>query len=156
MEKKKIRIPSDTSYSVVTGTPIIIRIPKNKFNQCNYNLSTEYNYIYWKKNLPITFFINQVEDNIIKKYYEYSNYNNNNIPSINLNSLKLFEKFIFKKQVSTKIRMKESTHTIIGTLWEFQFEGWENKEIVEYILDSGLGERNSLGFGFMNLVTKLD
>ena len=27
-----------------------------------------------------------------------------------------------------------------------------NKDIIEFSIDSGLGERNSLGFGFMNLI----
>ena len=40
---------------------------------------------------------------------------------------------------------------IVGTLQEFSFEGWEDRNLVHFALDAGLGERNSLGFGFMNM-----
>jgi CRISPR/Cas system endoribonuclease Cas6 (RAMP superfamily) len=33
----------------------------------------------------------------------------------------------------------------------FSFEGWEDRNLVQFALDAGLGERNSLGFGFMNM-----
>jgi CRISPR/Cas system endoribonuclease Cas6 (RAMP superfamily) len=34
---------------------------------------------------------------------------------------------------------------------EFEFEGWEDKELIKFALDVGLSERNSLRFGFINL-----
>jgi CRISPR/Cas system endoribonuclease Cas6 (RAMP superfamily) len=46
--------------------------------------------------------------------------------------------------------MKGFEQVIIGTLWEFGFNNG-NKDLIQFALDAGLGERNSLGFGFMNL-----
>jgi CRISPR-associated endoribonuclease Cas6 len=43
---------------------------------------------------------------------------------------------------------------IIGTLWEFVFNPNLDKKLINFILDVGLGERNSLGFGFVNLKAK--
>ncbi|MEM3192943.1 MAG: CRISPR-associated endoribonuclease Cas6 [Candidatus Parvarchaeota archaeon] len=40
---------------------------------------------------------------------------------------------------------------MIGTVWEFGFEADVNRDMIQFALDVGLGERNSLGFGFMNL-----
>ena len=47
--------------------------------------------------------------------------------------------------------MKNSEQIVIGTVWEFGFEGWEDKKLIKFALDAGLGERNSMGFGSMNL-----
>jgi CRISPR/Cas system endoribonuclease Cas6 (RAMP superfamily) len=38
--------------------------------------------------------------------------------------------------------------TVIGTSWLF---GFANPELAKFALDTGLGELNSLGFGFMNM-----
>lgn len=48
--------------------------------------------------------------------------------------------------------MKGFDQVEIGTLWEFGFDTNVNKDIIQFALEAGLGERNSLGFGFMNLL----
>ncbi len=64
----------------------------------------------------------------------------------------LFHIFKFKKQISTRVFMKGFDQVVIGTLWEFSFDQHVNKDMIQFALDAGLGERNSLGFGFMNLL----
>jgi CRISPR/Cas system endoribonuclease Cas6 (RAMP superfamily) len=41
--------------------------------------------------------------------------------------------------------------TIIATYWKFLFD--EDNELIRFGVDSGFGERNRLGFGFMNINT---
>ena len=76
---------------------------------------------------------------IAKKIHKYFNIDSS-LSSVNAdaNAFQIFNKFVFKKQISTKIVMKNTEQVVIGTVWE-------------EILDVGLGERNSMGFGFMNL-----
>jgi CRISPR-associated endoribonuclease Cas6 len=50
--------------------------------------------------------------------------------------------------LGARLFINNSKQIIIGTLWEFMFEGWGNKKLIEFALDVGLGERNPLGFGF--------
>ena len=38
---------------------------------------------------------------------------------------------------------------MIGTCWSF---GIADPELAKFALDAGLGELNSLGFGFMNVI----
>ena len=66
-------------------------------------------------------------------------------------AFQIFNKFVFKKQISTKIVMKNTEQIVIGTTWEFHIQGLENIKVIQFALDAGLGERNSMGFGFMNL-----
>jgi CRISPR-associated endoribonuclease Cas6 len=67
--------------------------------------------------------------------------------------------FKFKKQTSIRLSINKFEQIIVGSIWEFIFNrinNNNNKDIIQFALDSGLGERNSLGFGFMNLMTKRD
>jgi CRISPR-associated endoribonuclease Cas6 len=69
----------------------------------------------------------------------------------------LFRRLSSKKQISTRVYVKGSYHTVIGTLWEFAFNqptSKTGKQLIQFALDSGIGELNSLGFGFMNLIKR--
>ncbi len=152
--KQKIlpKIRKNIPFKLITGTPIIIRIPSKKFNEYDYVPEKQYSYIYWRKNHPIQLFISQLENNLLRKYSEFNSmikYQN----SILHQNIGLFERFRFKKQISTRIMTNKRLHIVIGTTWEFEFEGWENAKLINFILDAGLGERNSMGFGFINLIT---
>ena len=58
----------------------------------------------------------------------------------------------FLRVVSKPIIMKEERQQVIGSLWDLEFmpqTGIEAKNF-EFAVDCGFGERNALGFGFMN------
>ena len=61
----------------------------------------------------------------------------------------------FKKQVSTKVHVHDTDVIIIGSLWELGFSDNIDESVQIFALDCGLGERNSLGFGFVNEVKYL-
>jgi CRISPR-associated endoribonuclease Cas6 len=137
------RIPDSNSFTLITGTPIIIRIPKEKYKDYGYESIYE-NFTYWKNEHPIDVFITQLTNNLLKKYAQYHD------STENYKDIKVFDTFKFKKQISTRVFMKGFELVVIGTLWEFGFNN-TNKALIQFALDAGLGERNSLGFGFMNL-----
>ena len=66
----------------------------------------------------------------------------------------IIQRFMFKKQVSTKVLMKGLLQVVIGSIWEFWFNDSSRKELIEFGIDAGFGERNSMGFGFMNIINK--
>jgi CRISPR-associated endoribonuclease Cas6 len=141
------RIPDSNSFNLITGTPIIIRIPREKYKQYGYESIYE-NFTYWKNEHPIDVFITQLTNNLLKKYTQYHTQIHDLFESYE--GIKVFDTFKFKKQISTRVFMKGFEQAVIGTLWEFGFNN-TNKDLVQFALDAGLGERNSLGFGFMNL-----
>jgi CRISPR-associated endoribonuclease Cas6 len=136
----KLKMP----VTLITGTPIVIRIPRAKYERFNIKPKYPYKYLYWRQEYPLELFIEQFEDNLRKKYRAFSGRDANNESII--------EMLRFKKQVSTKIIMKDQEHTVIGTVWEFWFNDYTHKELLRFGIDSGFGERNSLGFGFMNVI----
>ncbi len=140
---KKINVKLKNRVELITGTPIIIRIPEENYEK--YNIREEYDSVYWKKKFSFEAFIKQLEDNLYKKYNFFYNTRVNESP--------IFEQFIFKKSVVNHVVKNGMEHKVFGSLWEFNFNSLSSgqKKILEFGVDAGFGELNSLGFGFMNV-----
>jgi CRISPR-associated endoribonuclease Cas6 len=152
VQRLEVKIPTNGTFTMITGTPIIIRIPQEKYKKYGIKPAIDYEYLYWRADHPLELFISQVWENLQRKYNEYFKID---LPNrglyYNTNPFQIFDKFIFRKQISTKMFVKNTEQTVIGTTWEFLFQGLEYKDMIQFALDVGLGERNSMGFGFMNL-----
>jgi CRISPR-associated endoribonuclease Cas6 len=127
------------------GTPIVVRIPKANYAKYGINPPRDYPYVYWRKQYPFDAFIRQLEDNLFKKYNMFYGASQETFP--------LFEQFIFQKQVCNHVIINGKEVKIFGSLWRFNFNylSGEQQRIIQFGLDAGLGELNSLGFGFINL-----
>ena len=139
--------------SIITGTPIIIRIPKVKFKE--YGIEHSGKYIYWssKKGDPFEPFIKQLEENLLKKYKSFYNLTTKQIKNMESETLPLFQEFYFKKSVCNHVLIEGQEHKVYGSLWRFNFYHLNKKqqELLQFGLDTGFGEKNSMGFGFANL-----
>lgn len=134
------------SCRLITGTPIVIRIPENRYNRYHIHPDKNYNYAYWKKKYSLEAFIRQLEDNLFKKYHQFYGSTEE--------SFSMFQELKFRKQVCNHVPIHGQEIKIIGTLWEFNFHNLTKKQrkILKIGIDTGLGELNSLGFGFINPV----
>jgi CRISPR-associated endoribonuclease Cas6 len=161
VDKFSINLDSHSSVTLITGTPIILRIPRDKYSSFDNLSKNQYQYVYWRIGHPIQSFISQIQNNLLKKYSDYHELTNLMItgqekilPHFQEDGFLLFQKWKFKKQISTRVRIRGFDQIVIGTLWEMNFNiDSSNNNIVKFALDCGLGERNSLGFGFMNIKT---
>jgi len=129
---------------MITGTPIVMRVPKERY--ADYGIESKRPYEYWRPEYDFNAFVKQLSDNLVKKYNQYYNKN--------IKNQNLFEIFKFKKSVCVHRIEEEVEQKTIGSLWEFKFNHLEpeQKKILNLGLESGLGELNSSGFGFMNVV----
>lgn len=136
----------DRSCRLITGTPIVLRIPKKKFERYGIVPPKDYDYVYWRKHWPFEPFVKQLEDNLFKKYNEFY--------GGSLEEFPLFEQFMFKKQVCNHVVLGGKEVKVLGSVWEFSFGYLDGKkrDVLQFGLDVGFGEENSLGFGFMNVV----
>ena len=117
----------------VTGSPIVLQVGRN---------------IYWsRKYHSFDLFLKRLKENAIKKYNSFYNENLNFEGDI-------FDSLILKKQVAVHIRKEQREARIIGTKWIFEKRYYpkELRKFYKFILDCGLGEKNSMGFGFVNPV----
>jgi len=131
---------------LITATPIIIRIPKANYER--YGIKSDKEYVYWRPTYSFEAFIKQLEENIFKKYNEFYNSKTEEFP--------LFEIFNFKKSTVNHVVIDGKEYRFFGSTWEFIFNGLKydrkRREILEFAMDCGFGERNTFGFGFVNVV----
>jgi CRISPR-associated endoribonuclease Cas6 len=137
---KMFVVKSTSPQKVFTSTPIITRVPLERYKDYDLKLKHPFKYVFWRHTYPLEILINQLENNLSKKFFNYYKKQPNSPLS--------FNKLVFRKQLSKKLTVGSSVQTIIGTQWEFWFD--EVNELTQFALDAGLGERNRLGFGFLN------
>lgn len=147
-EIKKINVRLGKTAELITGTPIVIRIPKENYRKYRIEEKHKYDSVYWKKQHSFEAFIKQLEDNLFKKYDLFYNTEIDEFP--------IFEQLIFDKSVVNHVIKDGKEHKVFGSLWKFNFNNINSKQkqILEFGIDAGFGELNSLGFGFMNLIKK--
>jgi len=135
-EIKKFELPIGNKW--VTSTPIVL-YKDNRKNE----------YFSFERDLDFEFFLNRLKENSLKKWNQYFN-KDAKVP------FHLFENLIFKRTVVKKFRKQKKEFIIIGTMCELILPKIHSKKVVEFykfIRDTGLGEKNSFGFGFINPIS---
>ncbi len=125
----------------ITGSPIVLYKDKDRGKFIKF----------YDDNFDLMFFIQRLQDNAIKKYKAFYGEE----PVLN--------GFIFDRiaprvrngrvDVYVRIAKKGKEFLIIGTTWKLLEKikiRKEERKFYKFIMDCGLGEKNSLGFGFLN------
>jgi len=123
-----------------------MKISRERYQKFDIETGYSYAYVFWRKEYPLEMFTRQLEENLFVKYAEFTG---REISSED--ELPLIQKLTFKKQISTRISLHDTEQIVIGSLWEFSSNNDQNTELFQFGHDCGLGERNSMGFGFMNV-----
>lgn len=117
----------------ITSTPIVI-----------YEENRKNHYYSLKNTNDFAFFLERLKDNALKKYNAYHNldyYFDGN----------LFDRFEFDREVAIRVKKTDKMFLVIGTLWKnLEKFNMDDKRFYKFIMDCGLGEKNSLGFGMLN------
>jgi CRISPR-associated endoribonuclease Cas6 len=129
-----------------TATPILLRIPE--YNYDLYAVPAEERrprYVYWRPQISFEAFIKQLTENLIKKY--------NQSYGTTIGTIPLFQEFLFKKTVHTRYIIEGKSYGAAGSMWEFSWSHMDDaqRRVIEFGMDAGFGERNSMGFGFVNI-----
>ena len=132
---------------VLTATPVIIRIPERNYER--YGIpegERKARYVYWRPKYSFEAFLKQLSENLIKKF--------NDFYGTKLSEYELFERFVFRRVTATKVVIDGREHVLVGSMWEFRWDYMDEtqRRVIEFGLDAGFGERNSLGFGFVNKI----
>ncbi len=119
-----------------TGTPIVIQTDnKNSV------------YFSFQKGGNMRVFTERLKENAIKKYNAFYD------DDLSLED-ELFDLLQFRKEVSVIVKKDGKSFVVIGTLWSLLQKRIPRGygKFYRFILDCGLGEKNSLGFGFLNVI----
>ena len=92
------------------------------------------------------FLLNRVKENALKKYNAYYD------DELSLEG-EIFDRWLLKKEVAINMSLKGKNFVIIGSVWKnlekFKIPK-ELRKFYKFLMDAGIGEKNSLGFGFIN------
>jgi len=119
-----------------TGSPIVL-----------YKDNAKNEYFSFKRHKDLKFFLERLKDNAIKKFTSYYKLEKFEMDEPIFDSIKL------RKEVCVNIRKERNEFIIIGSLWKLLEKAYfrkGTKKFYRFIMDCGLGEKNSFGFGFVN------
>ena len=142
---KKFRLRPGRFIHMISATPIVVRIPEKFYGMLGIGRAKE-KYIYWRSMYPVEAFLYMVERNLIKKYNQFYN--------TDFKQSGFIREGRFKKEVAVKLRIRDKYIDVIGSIWEFYFDNppEDIRRILEFGMETGLGERNSYGLGFINIL----
>lgn len=135
---KKFKL--NLSKVLTTGSPIVL-----------YKSNYDNIYFSFKHYGDLKFFLKRLKDNALKKYNAFygAEYSFEG---------PLFDRLEFRREVAIPIVMHTKRFLIIGSTWrqlaKVNFTR-EERRFYSFLMDCGLGEKNSLGFGFINPVKEV-
>ena len=125
-----------------TGSPVVIYLDNRN------NI-----YFSFQKHGGLKFFLNRITENALKKYEAYYG------RSIKLDGplFDILEPRVRNNKVDVAIVLSKNgkKFLVIGTTWKLLMREYispRERKLYEFIMDCGIGEKNSLGFGFLNPV----
>ena len=124
------------SRSFVSGSPVVL-YADNRANR----------YFSLREGGDISFFLRRLLENSVKKYVQYTGG-----PAPDLHG-PLFDIIRFKKEVSVRVMARNREFYVIGSVWailSIDRRRSVNFDFYRFIMETGIGEKNSLGFGFLN------
>jgi CRISPR-associated endoribonuclease Cas6 len=141
IEGRRIRIldcrlvQAHVSGRFISASPIVL-----------YEDSRNNQYYSFNRNRNLCFFLERLKENAEKKYNAFYG------EELKLEG-NIFDKLVFRKEVAVKLSKEGRSFIIIGSVWRLLEKLnilKDEEKFYRFIMDCGLGEKNSLGFGFIN------
>ncbi len=136
---------------LVTSTPVVVRIPESAYDELGVPPDERRpGFIYWRPRVGIGAFLRSVEANLIRKFREFHGWE----PRVDPRRGILEIARLVKAPVVVRIPTESGSVPVVGSTWKFYFTSMDRArlELLRFALDAGLGERNSMGFGFLNVL----
>lgn len=136
--------------TIETGTGVLVRIPPWRFEE--YGIEHEGDTSeYWRPEHTMEPFRNQIEANLDKKHDRFAaDYK----PGPSDVEGSLFQSYDLIKTFAVPVTLTQGVeHTLILSKWRFGYtvRDDDHRRHLNLALDVGVGERNALGLGFVNI-----
>jgi CRISPR-associated endoribonuclease Cas6 len=129
---------------------VLVRIPPWRFEE--YGIDTDHDEAeFWRPEHTLEPFKTQIEANLDKKHELFCE---DYLPGPSEVSSDLFDGYEFIKTFAIPVEPTTGvTETWVLSKWRFEYtvRNDDHRRHLNLALDVGLGERNSLGFGFINI-----
>ena len=142
-----------TSGSIETGTGVLVRIPPWRFEE--YGIETDHDEAeFWRPEHTMEPFRNQLESNLDRKHGLFCP---DYLPGPSDVGGELFDGYELIKTFAIPVTVTEGRReTWVLSKWRFEYtvRDDDHRRHLNLALDCGVGERNSLGFGFVNITER--
>jgi len=142
-----------TSGTLESGTGLLVRIPPWRFD--DYDIDVDHDQAeFWRPEHSMEPFVTQIEANLDKKHGLYCP---EYLPGPSEVAGELFDGYELIKTFALPVTPTEGEReTWVLSKWRFDYtvRDDDHRRHLNLALDVGLGERNSLGFGFVNVTEK--
>ncbi|MHA1369532.1 MAG: CRISPR-associated endoribonuclease Cas6, partial [Promethearchaeota archaeon] len=121
--------------SFKTGSPVVL-----------YKNNRENLYFSFKRDGDVMFFLDRVKMNALKKFNTYYN------AELEFDDA-IFDTCVFNKEVAVREFKSGHAFIVIGSMWSLLRANTISRHLYKFyifIMDCGIGEKNSFGFGFLN------
>lgn len=135
-----------------TGTGILVRIPPWRADDYGIEIENDQPE-FWRPEHSMEPFLTQVENNLDKKHRLFFD---DHLPGPSTKDYDLFDEFELIKTFAIPVTVTEGqTMTYVLSKWRFNYQvrDDDHRRHLNLALDTGLGERNALGLGFMNITS---
>ena len=138
---------------IETGTGVVVRIPPWRFD--DYGIDSDSDEAeFWRPELTMEPFREQVVANLDKKHRLFAP---EHLPGPSDRDGELFESYELIKTYALPVTVTEGEEmTYVVSKWRlgYRVRDDHHRRHLNLALDCGIGERNSLGFGFVNITEK--
>lgn len=142
-----------TSGTIDTGTGVLVRIPPWRFEE--YGIDIDHDEAeFWRPEHTMEPFRTQIEANLDRKHGLYCP---DYLPGPSETDGELFDGYELIKTFALPVTPTEvQQETWVLSKWAFDYTVRDDhhRRHLNLALDVGIGERNSLGFGFLNIIER--
>ena len=139
--------------TIENGTGVVVRIPPWRFDEYGIDVDSD-EAEFWRPELTMESFQNQVVANLDKKHRLFAS---EHLPGPSERNGGLFESYELIKTYALPVTVTEGEEmTFVVSKWRlgYRVRDDHHRRHLNLALDCGIGERNSLGFGFVNITEK--
>jgi len=128
---------------LTTGTPIILRMDAEDAREEGIDPG-DYDRLYWRPEYGMDCFFDRLYENLQSKYQLIYGEEPPEPP--------YFSGYTLDRTVAKPVSFADGDVQFVGGEWTFEYEleGQKHRQLLDMVLDVGLGELNGLGFGFVN------
>jgi len=137
-----------------TGSGVLVRIPPWRQEEYGIAAESEGESLFWRPEYSIEPFQNQLVNNLDRKHGLFEP---DHLPSPTDIGDDLFEEYELLKTYAIPLTVSEGNEReIVLSKWRFKYRvrNDDHRRHLNLALDTGIGERNALGLGFLNIEDK--
>lgn len=140
-----------TEGTIETGSGVLIRIPPWQFEEYGLSSESDGESLFWRPEYSMEPFQRQIENNLDRKHGLFCP---DHLPGPSESDGDLFEEYELEKTYSLPLTVSEGIErTVVLSKWKFGYRvrDDDHRRHLNLALDAGIGERNALGLGFLNI-----